>query len=139
MITTTMTRASPQQILELVVVLVLTFAFMNFGPSVLLDQHRIDLKTFDTIVNNIVFLLPIYFVLRFNRLGVVTGAISLWLLLWLEGHVLFVYDKEREGALLDSIWILFGWIFCYFYSAFIYLLKFGALKLLDLITQRKTL
>jgi hypothetical protein len=139
MITTTMTRASPQRILELIAVLVLTFAFMNFGPSVLLDQHRIDLKTFDTIVNNIAFLLPIYFVLRFNRLGVATGAISLWLLLWLEGHVLFVYDKEREGALLDSIWILFGWIFCYVYSAFIYLLKFGALKLLDLITQRKTL
>jgi hypothetical protein len=103
MITTTMTRASPQRILELIAVLVLTFAFMNFGPSVLLDQHRIDLKTFDTIVNNIAFLLPIYFVLRFNRLGVATGAISLWLLLWLEGRVLFVYDKEKSVRAHSSI------------------------------------
>jgi hypothetical protein len=78
MIAITMIRASPQRILELVVVLVLTFLFMNFWPSVLLDHHRldlktidlktvdlktIDLKTFDTIVGNIAFLLPIYFVL----------------------------------------------------------------------------
>jgi hypothetical protein len=73
MIAITMIRASPQRILELVVVLVLTFLFMNFWPSVLLNQHRLDLKTFDlktidlktsdTIVGNIAFLLPIYFVL----------------------------------------------------------------------------
>jgi hypothetical protein len=34
---------------------------------------------------------------------VVTGAISIWLLLWLEGHVLFVYDQERQGALLKFL------------------------------------
>jgi hypothetical protein len=123
--------------LELVVTLAVPFLFMHFGPSLLLDQKRIDLRGFDSIVFYLSYLFPIYLVLRFNRLGVAAGAICFWLLWWLEGHVLSTYDQGREGALLDSIWILFGWMFCYAYCAIIYLLKFGILKLLDIVQNAK--
>ena len=130
-------RALLQRNLELVVTLAMPFLFMNFGPSLLLDQKRIDLKGFDSIVFYLSFLYPIYLVLRFNRLGVAAGAICFWLLWWFEGHVLSTYDQDREGGLLDSIWIFFGWIFCYAYCAIIYLLKFGILSLLRIHNNTK--
>jgi hypothetical protein len=130
-------RGVLQRNLELVVTLAVPFLFMGFGPSLLLDQKRIDLKGFDSIVLSLSFLFPIYLVVRFNRLGVTAGAICFWLLGWLEGHVLFTYDQDREGSLLDAIWILFGWIFCYTYCVVIYFFKFGILTLLKIVQNAK--
>lgn len=59
---------------------------------------------------------PIPFVLRWQRWGVLFGAAFAWLVLIVAGDVVSALDPAREGALSDSIWVLFGWIATLAYS-----------------------
>jgi hypothetical protein len=132
----TQSRVLLQRTLEFVVAFAMPFLFIYVGPSFLLDQRRMDLKTFDSIFLMISVLFTTLAVLGFNRSGVIAGTLSLWLSWWLEDDILSAYDKDRSG-LLDSIWILFGWIFCYTYCVIIYFFKFGILTLLKMVQNAK--
>lgn len=69
---------------------------------------------------------PALFILRWDRRGVALGAVYAWLLLFAAGAALSALDPSREMAVLDSIWLLFGWIATLLYSAVVY----GAIRLI---------
>lgn len=69
---------------------------------------------------------PALFILRWDRRGVALGAVYAWLLLLAAGAALSALDPSREMAVLDSIWLLFGWIATLLYSAVVY----GAIRLI---------
>ena len=93
--------------------------FMLLAPSLLLDQRRVSLFAFDTVVLLLSFAVPIYAVLRFNRAGIIIGGIYFWLMLIAEGNILSTYDDQR-GGILDSFWLYTGWIVGLIYCAVIY-------------------
>lgn len=54
---------------------------------------------------------PVLFVLRWDDRGVVLGTVFAWLVLLAAGPVLSALDPSRDAAaMLDSIWLLFGWV-----------------------------
>ena len=65
---------------------------------------------------------PAYIVLRFRRwiFTVPLGAVICWFTLVICGHLLAVLDPEREGGMLDSIWLIFGWIPSLLYAVSLY-------------------
>ena len=91
---------------------VLPILFVLAGPSLLLDQRRVSLPAFDTIVMVLAGLVTLVVVLGFGTRGVVVGAVGAWLTLGLEGWVLATHDPAREGAMLDSLWLVGGLPVC---------------------------
>jgi len=65
-------------------------------------------------------LLPVLLVICFKRLGIILGAFVNWVIIGAAGPILSSLDPEREGAMLDSLWFLAGWIFSIMYAALIY-------------------
>ena len=55
-------------------------------------------------------ILPIPLIIRWRFKGAILGAAIVWLLLAVSGIVLSELDPEREAGMLDSVWLLFGWI-----------------------------
>lgn len=86
-------------------------------------------QTADTICLLIAAIVPIPLVLRWNWVGVALGTVVVWGSLALAGFLLSALVPEREGAILDSIWLLFGWIGGLIYCAPIYLAKRLVLRL----------
>lgn len=82
-----------------------------------------SLHLIDTCVLIIASLVAFYFVMRFDLKGVFIGAISLWIILLIEGYVISALDPKREGALVDTVWLLFGWAGGLLYCFLIYGLK----------------
>lgn len=64
---------------------------------------------------------PVLFVLRWERWGVLLGTAVAWLILIVAGTVLSALDPSRDAAILDSIWVMFGWVATLAYSSLIYL------------------
>src|SRR5262249_45673330 len=83
----------------------------------------------DTLCLLIAAIVPIPFVLRWNWRGVMLGTVVVWASLVMAGFLLAALDPRREGAMLDSIWLLFGWIGGLLYCVPIYLAKHVALWL----------
>lgn len=88
-------------------------------------------QTVDRLALLIAILLPILLVWRYRAIGVVLGALAVWVTLGVVGVLLSALDPQREGALLDSIWRLFGWIAGLVYCLIIYL----ALRIAALLSQ----
>lgn len=62
---------------------------------------------------------PVLLVLGSERWGVLLGAVFAWLALIVAGDVLSALDPSREGALVDSTWVLFGWVATLVYASLI--------------------
>ena len=75
----------------------------------------------DRILVAAALILPIISVLALKRRGIIIGAFVQWVTIGAAGPILSSLDPKREGGILDSIWILGGWIFCLIYASFIYL------------------
>ena len=73
-------------------------------------------QVIDKLMFLIAFAVPVILVLRFKRRGVVYGAITTWITLVICGKWLNVLDPKRNGGILDTIWLLFGWIPSVIYS-----------------------
>ncbi len=60
----------------------------------------------------IAFLAPIYFVMRCRSIwiSIILGTLTNWIVLALAGMVLSKMDSQRDAALIDSVWLLFGWV-----------------------------
>lgn len=77
-------------------------------------------QTVDYVAQFIAILLPIFLVWRYRAKGVVFGALAVWVTLGMVGALLSALDPQRDAALLDSIWLLFGWIAGLIYCVLIY-------------------
>jgi hypothetical protein len=55
-------------------------------------------------------IIPILLIARFRVLGVFAGALFVWFALYLAGVWVQSLDPKRDAAMLDSLWLLFGWI-----------------------------
>ena len=64
---------------------------------------------------------PVLLVLRWGHRGVFLGAAFAWLIGIAAGDVLAALDPSRDTAMLDSIWVLFGWAGTLAYSSLAYL------------------
>jgi hypothetical protein len=71
----------------------------------------------------LMFLLPLVFVLRWNLIGVVAGAILFWGIGVAAGRIAQALDPRRDVAMLDSVWVIFGLAGGLLYCVPIYLLK----------------
>jgi len=69
------------------------------------------------------FLLPLVFVLRWNLAGVVAGAILFWGIGVLAGKIAQSLNPDRDAALLDGIWLMFGFVAGFLYCVPIYIVK----------------
>jgi uncharacterized membrane protein SpoIIM required for sporulation len=79
----------------------------------------------------ILILIPIYFVIRLNLMGIIVGSFFVWLILILNGMVLNYLDPHREGGINDGLSLIFGGIEGLLYCGAIYLVR------LMIITFRK--
>ncbi len=83
----------------------------------------------DRILVAAALILPILGVLALKRRGIIIGAFAQWVIIGAAGPILSNLDPKHEGGILDSIWILGGWIFCLIYASLIYvtikLIRYG--------------
>jgi len=70
--------------------------------------------------------MPWLFVHRWRWLGVFLGTIWVWASLFIAGMMLHNLDSTRNAAILDHLWMFFGWLVGLVYSGVI----FGILGLL---------
>jgi len=66
---------------------------------------------------------PVITVLLWNVRGVIAGMLIVWGSLWIAGRLLSQLDPERDAALLDHVWLFFGWVAGLIYSGTIYAIK----------------
>jgi hypothetical protein len=90
----------------------------------------------DAVCLAVAYILPLLIVLRWNLRGVFLGTLVFWGLLAAAGPLISQLDPSRlEGgtAMLDTIWLLGGWIMGLFYCLLIY----GAKRLICSCAQYK--
>ena len=82
-------------------------------------------------------LAPACVVLPFRRalFTVPLAAVIPWVTLWVCGRLLSDLDPEREGGIVDSIWLLFGWLPSLLYALALY----GLRRLFVFLYRRYTL
>jgi hypothetical protein len=56
------------------------------------------------------FIVPIPLIGAYRWIGVALGTVAVWGILLLAGVWISSLDPKRDAAMLDSIWLLFGWI-----------------------------
>ncbi len=71
----------------------------------------------------LMLLLPLVFVLRWNLAGMVAGAILFWGIGVLAGRIAQSLNPGRDAALLDGIWLMFGFVAGLLYCVPIYFVK----------------
>jgi hypothetical protein len=83
-------------------------------------------KFVDTIFLIVAFLAPIYFVFRCPTIWIAMtlGTLTNWIVLLLAGVVLSKMDNNREAAMIDSFWLLFGWVVSIGYCGILVGIKF---------------
>lgn len=55
-------------------------------------------------------LAPIPLIIWRRWIGFVLGALVVWATLIIAGILLSQLDPQRDGGMLDTVWLLFGWI-----------------------------
>ncbi len=55
-------------------------------------------------------ILPIVFIALWRFRGAILGVLTVWGLLALAGPVRSALDPDRDAQMLDTIWLLSGWI-----------------------------
>ncbi|HPF41734.1 MAG TPA: hypothetical protein P5081_23505 [Phycisphaerae bacterium] len=65
---------------------------------------------------------PVLTVRRFGGIGIVVGGLAVWVILGAVGPALSALDPRRDTAVLDSIWVLGGWLGGLIYASMIYAL-----------------
>ncbi len=70
-------------------------------------------------------LAPACVVLPFRRalFTIPLGAAIPWITLYVGGYLLSVLDPERDGVVVDTLWILFGWLPSLLYAFALYGLR----------------
>jgi len=68
-------------------------------------------------------MVPIWLVVRYDRTGVWIGAAVVWSTLTVAGVILSALDDTRAFAVVDSVWLLFGWIGGLLYGLLLLVLK----------------
>ena len=68
---------------------------------------------------------PAYIVFRFPlwRFTIPLGAFIFWFTLLIAGPIISALDPSRDAAMLDSVWLLFGWVMGLFYSSVLYIIR----------------
>ena len=80
----------------------------------------INIGIFDTIVLISALIISAYISIRVrNILGILIGALTLWIMMLIEGYFLSLIDNNRS-PLSDHIWFLFGLPSCIIYCAITY-------------------
>jgi membrane protein YqaA with SNARE-associated domain len=54
--------------------------------------------------------LPVWLIIRMRWIGLLLGVLSHWWIGIATGVILSELDPQREGAMLDVIWLVGGWI-----------------------------
>ena len=67
-------------------------------------------QTVDTLFLVLTGILPVLLIIRWRFKGALLGAAAVWILGIVSGVMLSALDPKRDMAMLDSIWLLFGWI-----------------------------
>lgn len=83
-------------------------------------------KFVDNIFLIIAFSAPIYFIFRCRTIWIslTLETLTNWIVLLLAGMVLSKMDDNREGAMIDSFWLLFGWVISLGYCGLLVGIKF---------------
>ncbi len=67
------------------------------------------IRQMDTVNSVLWLLIPLIILIwKTNLKGFITAAVAFWLLGILAGAVLHVLDPVRDGALIDSFWLVIG-------------------------------
>lgn len=74
----------------------------------------------DALFTGLAFAVPVVLVVTFRARGILYGAAWHWMTLIIAGKYLDLVDSQRDGAMLDGIWFLFGWVWALAYCAVIY-------------------
>ena len=64
----------------------------------------------DQICLGIALIAPVPLILAFRWIGVALGVAVVWAALAIAGVWISSLDPKRDAAILDSIWLLFGWV-----------------------------
>ena len=78
----------------------------------------------DKIFLVLAFAVPVALVVKFKSFGIIYGAGWHWMILIIAGEYLNMADPSRHAAMLDHIWIMFGWIWAILYCAGIYMITY---------------
>lgn len=70
-----------------------------------MTPHQVDILCL-----SIAAIVPVVLIAWLRWIGVVLGVLVVWGTLVVAGFWLWVLDPQRQGALGDSFWLLFGWI-----------------------------
>ena len=68
---------------------------------------------------------PAYLIFRFSKplFTIPCAALAVWLIFLISGALISRLDSDRDAAVLDSLWLLFGWIGGLIYAILLYLFK----------------
>ena len=55
-------------------------------------------------------LVPLPLIIAFRWIGVVLGTLAVWGILCFAGIWISSLDPHRDAGVIDSLWLLFGWI-----------------------------
>lgn len=77
--------------------------------------------------------LPVIAVWKMKRawLGLAIGAFCNWGMLVFAGMILHAMDSQRDATMLDTIWLLFGWIASLVYAGMLAAIKIGIQQRLE--------
>lgn len=70
----------------------------------------------DVFILLLAHILPIYFVVKRRSWCIVKGTLTAWVLLIGQGYFLGAMDPYRDVHVLDSFWLLFGWLWGLMFS-----------------------
>ena len=77
----------------------------------------------DQLCEAIALIVPIWFVLRYELIGILIGALIVWVVGVIAGEALSSLDPERDAGILDAIWLMFGWFGGLIYCGLIWAAK----------------
>ena len=78
-------------------------------------------------------IVPLPLIIAFRWVGVALGTVAAWGILNLAGIWISSLDPTRDSALLDIVWLLFGWVGGLLYCLAI----FGVRELVASILRRR--
>ena len=78
-------------------------------------------------------IIPVPLIIAFRWIGVALGTVVVWVSLVVAGVWISSLDPKRDASMLDSIWLLFGWL-----GGLLYCLPiFGLRELVAYVSRRR--
>lgn len=81
------------------------------------------LELIDTMISIIGLILPVYFIVRFNKWGYLFGILTVWFILSVGGTTFWGIKPSTSRGILDHDWVMWGWLCGLIYCSGVYGVK----------------